>query len=107
MTDMTTQTARWCATNENWETIVFGNNNTAYTITYGTTAQGMHSLYHKAYRCTCKAFKYGKTQTCKHIVQVRQQRCAYGWEAAAGSPTEMGETCPKCNGPTEVMSYAV
>ncbi len=96
MPDLTIQNARWCITNE-----VDEKNIGDYTQTYHKGNPGPYSVN---WACTCKGYQFRKT--CKHIVQAEAEHCGYGWEAAAGSPAEMGKTCPSCGGPTTVMSYA-
>jgi len=53
--------------------------------------------------CDCPGFKFNKK--CRHVTAAKHKICSYGWEAAAGSPTKMGKTCPECGGPTIVMEY--
>lgn len=102
MPDLNIESARWCLSNEYAETIRFGSHNAAYTLTYSRSNPGPYQMN---WACDCKGFKFRKT--CKHVESAEQERCGYGWEAAAGSPIEMGEKCPKCGGPTRGMSYAV
>ena len=96
MSDLTLESARWCQTNEFYGDVVRG-----YVVTYGASNPGPHQCN---WHCTCKGFQFRKT--CKHIEEAKADRCGYGWEAAAGSPIEMGMTCPKCGGPTSTVRYA-
>lgn len=95
MPDLTYHTARWCQENEHFSTTVRGSRE--YHVSYDNR-QGWH--------CTCPAFKFGKGKSCKHIDLADKAKCDYGWEAACGSPIEMGKECPKCGGPTAIMRYA-
>jgi len=96
MPDLTIQHARWCGSNELFSTCIEGSNGKSYFVGY-ILSTGWH--------CDCKGFKFRKT--CTHVKQAEKLRCGYGWEAAAGSPIEMGKKCPECGGGTTVMSYAV
>jgi hypothetical protein len=103
MPDLTLHNARWCAENEYAErTYKSSDGKTEYTCTYGGTNSGEYAM---SWHCTCSGFRFRKT--CKHVEIAEASRCTYGWEAAAGSPVEMGEECPECGGATTVMSYAV
>jgi hypothetical protein len=96
MPDLTIQTARWCATNDHA---------IAHIGEYEQTFNGHNpGPYSRNWACTCRGYQFRKT--CKHIVAAERMRCCYGWEAAAGSPIEMGEMCPACGEKTEVVSYA-
>lgn len=103
MGDMTILTGRWCASNEAWsKTYQSESGNGSYVVTYGPVAMGPYS---HGYTCACPGFGFrGK---CKHITAAKSERCAYGWEAAAGSPVRMGKTCPKCHGSTAIVNVAV
>jgi hypothetical protein len=103
MPDMIVQTARWCAQNEAFTMTVHGSSGDAsYLVTYGTHIPGP---YGANWNCTCPSFRFRKN--CKHVRLAETRRCSYGWEAAAGAPSNMGESCPECGGPTKVMTYAV
>lgn len=97
MPDLSIERARWCGSNEYWQTTVAGSHGEEYSVVW----EGHE------YTCTCPAFKFRKGKECKHIKQASEHHCRYGWEAAAGSPIEMGKRCPKCGEETRVMSYAV
>ena len=74
MPDLTLHNARWCITNETDE-----RNIGEYRQTYRTNNLGSDAVN---WYCTCKGFRFRKT--CKHITQAEQERCGYGYEAAAG-----------------------
>ena len=95
--DLTRITSRWCATNESFSTQIKD-----YVVSYGQTVSGP---YQYDWSCTCKGFKF--RGQCKHVEEAKSQRCAHGHDAVAGSPVEMGETCPSCHGPTTVISVGV
>ena len=97
MPDLTVEVARWCLSNEYDENDIGG-----YRQIFSRSNPG---LYQYNWSCTCKGFMYRKT--CKHVEWAEKHRCAHGWEASAGSPIEMGKTCPECGGATSVVSYAV
>lgn len=97
MADLNIETARWCQSNEIDSTVING-----YTLTYGKHNPGPYSAN---WDCNCKGYQFRKT--CKHIAEAEEKRCGFGWEAAAGSPIDMGKTCPSCGGPTCAMRYAV
>lgn len=89
MPDLTIESGVYCATNEYWETRVG-----AYTVSYGRTT-GMHQPRYD-YRCTCPSFQF-RRQPCKHIAEVRNERCAWNETMEPGG-TEI--ECPQCGGPT-------
>ena len=91
------ESARWCMTNEYDEQTING-----YDLLYCRSNPGP---YQSNWSCTCKGYQF--RTTCKHVKEAEAKRCGFGWEAAAGSPSEMGKTCPECKGSTSVMSYAV
>ncbi len=101
MPDLTIHAARWCMENEHAERTYEGSTGTEYKTTY---SRGNPGAYGYNWGCTCPGFKFRKI--CKHVKEAEASRCDYGWEAAAGSPTEMGKTCPNCKGPTAIMEFA-
>ena len=98
------EAVRWCQGNEYYLTSVRGSTGIQYGVSYGVTFDGPYS---HGWTCACKAFEFGKGKHCKHIKQVENTRCTYGFEAVMGSPTEMGKVCPKCGGPTSVIKIAL
>jgi hypothetical protein len=101
MPDLTIHAARWCIENEFYHATVEGSNGETYSIEYGKHVPGE---YGANWSCTCNGFKFRKT--CKHVDAEALKKCDYGWEAAAGSPTEMGKVCPECGGATAIMEFA-
>ena len=66
------------------------------------------TLYHGAQMddtCTCPAYTYSKSKTCKHLKQAYEQEC--GWHGAYDEPQETPGICPRCGGPTIVVRVAV
>jgi hypothetical protein len=102
MPDFNVHAYRWCVTNETFEVDVSGSKGATYTVRYGKTPQGQ---YQYGWSCTCPGFKF--RNSCKHTNEAESKRCAHGHDAVIGSPTPMGDTCPKCDGPTSVISVAV
>lgn len=87
--------ARWCRSNERWSRKVIGSFGDEYTVSYGQRgAQGY------GYACSCAGFRYRKR--CRHIQEVKNQRCGFGWSAVGGRPVRMGERCPVCGDATSV-----
>ncbi len=102
MTDFNVHAYRWCSTNEHFETTAKGSKGETYTVRYGKTPAGP---YQYGWTCSCKGFKF--RGDCKHVKAAEQERCGHGWEAACGSPAEMGDNCPKCGSETTVIRVAV
>lgn len=100
MTDFTVHAARWCKENVQFVRLVPGKR-ANYIVTYGRSP----GPYEMNWHCTCDSFRFGGGKECKHIIASKPLRCTYGEEAAIGSPTDMGETCPKCFGPTVGIMY--
>ena len=105
MTDFNTQVSRWCSQNEHFEIEVAGSKGNTYTVSYGKTPQGQ---YQYGWSCTCPAAKFqARYGDCKHVKKALKKRCTHGQDAVCGSPTPMGDTCPKCGSATSVISVAV
>lgn len=97
--------ARMCSTNKFWESPVLSSDGSkAYLVRYEATPEGD---YQYDYTCTCPAYKHGKSRHCKHIHQVKHERCAYGQDAFWGSPIEMGDKCPECGSDTIVVRVGI
>jgi len=79
-------TIRWCSSNEVWERQVNGSAGAIYTVTYGLKKKGKERY---GYQCDCQGFRY--RGSCRHINEVKAQRCGYGWSALAGNPVTMGD----------------
>lgn len=88
----------WCSSNEKWERLVHGSEGDIYTVSYGLSKQGDPAY---DYSCTCPGFKFRKS--CRHIAEVKSERCGFGWSALAGRPEKMGEKCPVCGADTCVI----
>ena len=98
MGDMTRHAWRWCSENVRFEQEVPGSKGETYSVRYGRTPTGR---YQYGWTCTCKAFKF--RGRCKHIEACKPLRCTEGRDAVVGSPTPMGDTCPRCGGSTSVV----
>ena len=100
--DLTIMTGVTCQTNIEWSTTV-----EKYTVRFGKLfgrdfrIQGVLN----GYTCTCKGFEY--RGQCKHIVQVKGQRCGWNPGADPGLPANKDGTCPECGMPVQAMNVAV
>lgn len=91
MSDFTTRTYAWCASNERWSQR-YGE----YTVTYGAL-HDPDAAYTHGYSCNCSEFK--KIATCSHIKQAEANgdRCAWNEEMDPGdAPSD--NRCPHCEG---------
>ena len=92
MPDLTIVTAWTCQTNQYWRKTVNG-----YLVEWRQQAPNATVQYDWA--CTCKGFQFRRQ--CKHIEQVRDERC--GWNETL-EPTAQPESggpdnrplCPEC-----------
>lgn len=96
------ETFRWCIQNESFQTEVKGSKGAVYGVSFDSR---------HGWNCTCPAFKFSKSKTCKHIDEAAWIKCDHGWEAAAGSPVDdwVGEEClcPECGGPSTGVRVAL
>lgn len=106
MADLTSQTARVCASLLGWYTRVQGSRGDVYTVRWARQRAG---LVEYDYSCTCPAFVHGASRPCKHIEAVRHQHCRWGEEAFCGDRTQAkpDTSCPRCGGPTQVIEVLV
>ena len=101
--DLTIMTGVTCQTNIEWETTVG-----EYTVRFGKLfgrnfhIQGVLN----GYTCTCKGFVF-RGVVCKHIEQVKGQRCGWNPGADPGLPANDDGTCPECGMPVQAMNVAV
>lgn len=100
MPDLTVETRVVCAQNVRWERVVPGSKGD-HTVTYGRDYDHRRQ-YDYDYACTCESFKFRRK--CRHIEQVKSERCTWG---DALDISEYVETCPQCGGPTNVIRVAV
>jgi len=96
MPDLTPITGRWCESNERGQVRI-------KSLRSGKTHSVHFDQY--GYSCTCLGFRF--RHDCRHIHEAEKLRCRYGWEAACGSPVEMGAVCPRCGGPTVAVKVMV
>ena len=101
-----------CCTNVEWHRKVQSSKgDKTYIVSYGLLDSKMQSklMCTHGYSCTCPSFKFSKKNTCKHIEQVREERC--GWNAVleptarCAHDSEGQPCCPECGGP--VTSFRV
>jgi hypothetical protein len=107
MPDLTIEVAYTCCTNTHWETEVIGSKGDPYRVSYGPTPGGP---YQYGWSCECKAFQYGGGEPCKHIRQVKDERCGWNEEMDPGCSPDGGADgpmCPRCGGPVDYMRVAV
>ncbi len=101
MPELTRHMTWTCASNTNWVAEVQGSKGDTYTVRYEFRERGPHQF---DYTCTCPAFKFGKGKACKHIDNVRDQRCAWNGDL---SIVEQVDKCPDCDGPVSILEVAV
>ena len=106
MTDLTIHHVRICDSCIKWGAYVEGSNGETYRVTYGEI-HGGRTQY--GWSCSCPAFHYHPARECKHIRQVKPDRCAWNEGAFAGSFSEADPdgSCPKCGDSTTVIRVAV
>jgi hypothetical protein len=107
MPDLTIEYHYWCKSNEFWQRKVVGSKGSEYTVLYSKAPR--NSKYEYDYSCNCHAFQFGKGKFCKHIHQVKSERCGWNWEAACGSSAirPANKKCPKCGGELLVIKVGV
>jgi hypothetical protein len=101
MADLTTMTGVTCQTNIEWETLV-GKHTVNFGKLFGRDFRLQQTI--NGYTCTCKGFTF--RGVCKHVEQVRSQRCGWNPGADPGLRPE-GDTCPDCGAPLVAMSVGV
>lgn len=65
-------------------------------------------LYHgsRAHdHCSCPAYKFSKTRSCKHLKSAYAEEC--GWHGAYDESQEKSGVCPRCGGPTVTVRVGV
>lgn len=89
-----------CESVENFSVQVQGSKN--YTVSFGLTQQGYD------YTCSCESFKFRK-KYCKHIEQVKDQRCGWMQFVHGDQPVEKNSEhfCPKCGNKAVTRRVAV
>ena len=103
MPDLTIEFRRICADALHWERKVLGDSGDEYLVTYGRMFAGP---YQYGYHCSCMAYRYsrGAIKSCKHIRQVKGERCTWGEDQGEAGTDER---CPYCGNLTEVIRVAV
>lgn len=102
MPELTRHTVRVCDTNLYWSyDYESPDSGKHYTVRFEATPEGP---YQYGLTCTCPAFKYNKSEPCKHIEAVKDERCA--WNATC-EITRKVRKCPKCKGPVTSIEVAV
>jgi len=102
MPDLTVHAYWHCMSWEHWQTqVASSNGKESYTVTWGLV---FHGPYERDWSCTCKAFQF--KHTCKHIDQVKDQRCGWDQHMDGGDRTSSGE-CPQCHGPVGAHTVGV
>lgn len=101
MPDFTYEIFFNCETAESYSTEVQGSK--TYTVSFGPSKEGSD------WSCTCDAFKYGKGKYCKHIEQVKDQRCGWMQYVHGEQPVEKNHEylCPKCGSKAIPRKWAV
>lgn len=109
MPDLDIVPAFTCKSNIYWTTLVKGSKGAVYQVSW-TFAPGPDYPHQYGWDCDCPAFKYRGGQTCKHIKQVQDKRCAWNAELEpTAKPDKIGTEfcCPDCRGPVEAMRVGV
>lgn len=107
MPDLTYHNARWCLSNESDQRKFEGSNGETWTADLSRQNPGPYGVN---WACDCPGYRF--RGNCKHVKIAEEEACGYGWGAACGNPEpdEVWEgpehTCPKCGGPSRVMSFA-
>ncbi len=104
MADLTIVPTWACATNEWWERDVSSSDGRqTYRVvwTFLTPSQREKQRCQYGWHCSCANFKFkarGYAYECKHIRQVKDERCAWNAVLEAGMRPDKDETCPLCKG---------
>ena len=109
MPDLSIEIRFMCRTNLYWETEVELTPGHKYTVKFMRMFGGDYPYGHT---CTCKAFKFGKGKSCKHIKHVirNQLRCGWGADGGSYNPAKNSNddfVCPKCGEAAETIRVAV
>lgn len=104
MPDLTNRAYWHCETAESWCQEVQGSDVVPYMVRWDAVSHQNQDMVQYDYSCTCKAYQYGGGKHCKHIRQVRSQRC--GWMQSIDGGELDGGMCPRCGGPVAASNWA-
>jgi hypothetical protein len=113
MGDLTRHTAATCSKNLGFVREVPGSKpGVSYTVSYERVFGSRHDALGCEYgwTCTCENYKrlHSRLGTnCKHIADVKDQRCTWNAECDPGVYPKDGDRCPACGGPIEYVQVAV
>jgi len=111
MPDLTIEAAWTCCTNVEWQTEVVGSRGDKHVVHYGLLepVQRRKQGCLNGWTCSCQGFKF--RGTCRHIEQVKGDRCAWNAVLEPSMQAEVnaaGERCcPLCGGPVTVINVGV
>lgn len=106
----TIATVRVCATVRYFQTEVVGSTGTVYRVHWGLLPEPRQEAEGALYgwQCECKAYKF--RGTCKHILEVRDHRCAWNSDCElteCARDRDGASCCPECGGPVIPVRVAV
>lgn len=98
MPDLTLEPMAACASFETFKRDVQGKTG-RYTVLHCRLdpVEADRQMCETGFTCTCKAFSFSKSRTCKHIDSVREQFC--GWDELVDGGYLGNDKCPRCGGP--------
>jgi hypothetical protein len=102
-----------CSSATGWRREVeSSSSDTTYTVSYGPSDP--QDPYAYKYSCDCRSYKFDsgtdENGHCKHIRQVRDERCGWSQQMDGGKPRENGDgerECPQCGGDAHAVRVAV
>lgn len=96
--------ARTCNSNYSFRRNVPGSHANMYNVTWEPTPNGDVQY---GWHCDCKAFEYGGGKLCKHILQVKDERCGWNAELDTTAQADASDMCPECGFETSVERVVV
>ena len=100
MTDYTIETRYHCKSNKYWERKVG-----KHIVVFDEHSHKNQYNYQYDYSCSCEAYKFGKGEQCKHIIEARHWHCQ--WEGKIPSCMPNGElACPSCFSEVITLQHA-
>ena len=109
MPDLVTVAFWRCATESGWERTVIGSKGDEYTVRFDKYSHRNPDV-ECDYSCTCPGYEYRGPNYCKHILQVRGERCGWNQWLHGGEPEVDAEgvrRCPLCGVEVEAFSVGV